>query len=329
MKKTSGDDIFLDAVLRPKSFDEYIGQDAVKRNLHVMLAAAKKRREPVDHLLFYGQTGLGKTTLAHLVAQEMGAPMRSTSGPALERAGDLAAALSGLEENDILFIDEVHRLHHSVEEILYPAMESGSLHLVVGKGVGGQTLSIDLPRFTLIGATTRASMLSAPLRSRFGATFRLDYYELNDIERIIERSAGLMSVAISSDAVALLARASRFTPRIANRLLKRSRDFSEVHRVRLIDARVAREALNLLEMDALGLEMLDRRILETLITRFKNRPVGIETLSAAAGEERGVIEEICEPYLMKMGLLERTASGRMATEAARRHLDADRASRGR
>ena len=319
-RKTTNDDVFIDSLLRPQSWEDYIGQDRVKNNLKVILRAAQKRKEPPDHLLFYGQTGLGKTTLAHLVSREIGTNMKITTGPTLTKAGDLAALLSNLEEKDILFIDECHRLNRAIEEILYPAMESRKLHLVIGKGLGSRMLTIDLPPFTLIAATTRADLLSAPLRSRFGATFGLDYYELKDMEEIIRRSAGILNIEISPEAISTIARASRFTPRIANRLLKRSRDFAEVDNSKEIDEGVALQALELLEIDSLGLEPADRRLLELIIKKFNNRPVGISTLSAALGEERGVIEEIYEPYLLKTGLLQRTPSGRLATEAAIKHL---------
>ncbi len=319
-QKTINDDGFIDSVLRPKSWEDYIGQDRVKNNLKVILRAAKKRKEPPDHLLFYGQTGLGKTTLAYLVAKEIGAHMRITTGPVLTKAGDLAAVLSNLEENEILFIDECHRLNRAIEEILYPAMESRKLHLIVGKGLGSRMITLDLPPFTLIAATTRPNLLSSPLRSRFGAAFGLDYYELQDVEEIIRRSARILGAEISPEAISIIARASRFTPRIANRLLKRSRDFAEVNNSREIDEGVALQALDLLEIDSLGLEPADRRLLELIIKKFNNRPVGIDTLSAVLGEERGVIEEIYEPYLLKIGLLQRTPSGRVATEAACKHL---------
>lgn len=319
-QKIINDDGFIDSVLRPKSWEDYIGQERVKKNLKVILSAAKKRKELPDHILFYGQTGLGKTTLAHLVAMEMGAQMKITSGPTLTKAGDLAAALSNLEEKDILFIDECHRLNRAIEEILYPAMESRKLHLVIGKGLGSRMLTIDLPPFTLIAATTRADLLSSPLRSRFGATFGLDYYNLQDIEEIIRRSAGILNVEIVPEAILVIAKASRFTPRIANRLLKRSRDFAEVNNLGKINEGIALQALNLLEIDSLGLELADRRLLEFIIKKFNNRPVGINTLSAAIGEERGIIEGMYEPYLLKIGLLQRTPSGRVATEAAYQHL---------
>lgn len=320
VKKNSNDDFFIDDFLRPKSWERYIGQETIKKNLKVILAAAKKRKEAVDHLLFYGQAGLGKTTLAHLVAREMEKELKITSGPAIERAGDLAALLSDLEPGDILFIDEAHRIGHLIEEMLYPAMESGKIHLVIGKGLGAKMISLDLPPFTLIAATTRLNLLSSPLRSRFGAIFRLDYYLAEEIEKIIYCSAGLLKIKTEAPAVSLLAKASRFTPRIANRLLKRSRDFAEVNNSKTINAETVLEALKLFEIDALGLETHDRRLLEIIVKKFNNRPVGINTLAAALGEEKKTIEEIYEPYLMKLGLIQKTPAGRIVTDEGRRHL---------
>ena len=319
--KAKNDDIFIDSVLRPRTFAEYIGQEKIKQNLRIILKAAAKRKESVDHLLLSGQAGLGKTTLAHLIAKEMGAEIKITSGPAIERPGDLASILASLEEGDILFIDECHRLNRAIEEILYPAMESRKIHLVTGKGLGARMISLDLPAFTLIAATTRVNLLSSPLRSRFGAIFNLGYYSLGEIETILERSAELLKIGIESAAVSLIARSSRFTPRLANRLLKRARDFAEVNNSKIIDEEVAFKTLNLLEVDSLGLDSFDRRLLDVIIKKFKNRPVGINTLSAALSEERGVIEEIHEPYLIKLGLLLRTPKGRVATEAAIKHSE--------
>ena len=317
--RTGANDESLDSLLRPSSWQEYVGQDRIKQNLKIILTASQKRKEPSDHLLFYGQTGLGKTTLAHLVAKEMRANLKITSGPVLERAGDLAAILSNIENDDILFIDEMHRLNKNIEEILYPAMESRKLRLVVGKGMGSRMLTLDLPPFTLIGATTRLSLLSSPLRSRFGAIFRLDYYSVENIESVIQRSAHLMNLSVAPEAIALLARASRFTPRVANRLLRRSRDFVEVHNLKIINQNVVEKVLKLLEIDRLGLELIEKRLLEIIINKFNNRPVGINALTAALNEEKGVIEEIYEPYLMKLGFLERTPSGRRATRVAHKH----------
>lgn len=314
------EELTIDSLLRPTSWADYVGQEKVKDNLKIILEAAKKRQEASDHLLFYGQAGLGKTTLAHLVAKELGANVKVTSGPALEKMGDLAAVLTNLEKGDVLFIDEAHRLNKTIEEVLYPAMESRKLHLMVGKGPAARMLSLDLPPFTLVAATTRPNLLSGPLRSRFGASFKLDYYELPDIEAIIKRSAGLLKLKIDPAAVKIIANASRFTPRVANRLLKRVRDYAEVNLAKIINEEVARKTLDMLEIDNLGLEPHDRRLLEIIIKKFKGGPVGAATLAAALNDERGNIEDIYEPYLMRLGLLARTPSGRVATEAAYNHL---------
>jgi Holliday junction DNA helicase RuvB len=318
--KRHNDDLTIDSVLQPKSWNDYIGQERVKRNLKVILRAAQKRKESPDHLLFYGQTGLGKTTLAYLVAKELGVDIKITSGPAINKAGDLVAALSSLEAGNIIFIDECHRLNKSIEEILYSAMESRKLHLVIGKGLGSRLLTIDLPPFTLIAATTRVDLLSSPLRSRFGAVFSFEYYNIQEIKEIIRRSAKILNLEITEEAIALLAKVSRFTPRVANRLLKRSRDFADVNGFKKIDIKIVFQILELLEIDSLGLEPSDRRLLEVIVKKFNNRPVGINTLSAVLGEEKRVIEEIYEPYLLKIGLLKRTSSGRIVTEFAYKHL---------
>jgi len=314
------DDLSVDQALRPTRWDEYVGQERIKASLRVIIDAAKKRKESSDHMLFSGPAGLGKTTLAYLVSKELGSQVRTTSGPALEKTGDLAAILTNLEPGEILFIDEAHRINPLIEEVLYPAMESRKLHLVVGKGPSARTLSLDLPAFTLIAATTRENLLSQPLRSRFGATMRLGYYDLGDIKKILGRSAKILGVVIEPEAVEILARASRGTPRVANRLLKRARDYSEVVAKRSINEAVAREALNMLEIDSLGLEPQDRRLLEVIIQKFGGGPVGINTLSAALSEERGVIEEIYEPYLMTLGFLQRSPAGRIALAPAYEHL---------
>lgn len=314
------DDQYIDSILRPATFEDYIGQEKTKENLRIILEAAKKRRQPVDHLLFYGGTGLGKTTLANLVAKELSGRFKVTSGTTLERSGDIAAVLSGLEEGDILFIDEAHRINRTVEEFLYPAMESRKMYVTMGRGLGGETMTIDIPPFTLVAATTRPNLLSAPLRSRFGAIFYLDYYTVKDIEAIIRRSAAILGVHMAEDAISVIAQASRFTPRIANRLLKRSRDVAEVKNRKTVDKRTAREALDIMQIDEVGLETHDRRLLEVIVDKFKNRPVGIQALAAALGEDRRTIEEMFEPYLLKIGFLERTAQGRIATEEAIRHL---------
>jgi len=315
-----GEDRAVDLLLRPSSWDEYVGQEKVKRNLRIIIEAAKKRGEACDHLLFYGQAGLGKTTLAHIVARELGAQIKVTSGPALEKMGDLAAVLTNLEKNNVLFIDEIHRMNHMIEEVLYPAMETRKLHLIVGKGPAARTLSLDLPPFTLVAATTRANLLSSPLRSRFGATFQLDYYEAKDIQNILRRSAELLKMKVSEESLVLLAQAARFTPRVANRLLKRVRDYVEVHDLPEATREATQKTLDLLEIDYLGLEEYDRRLLGTIINKFKGGPVGVGTIAAALSEDRGTIEDIYEPYLMKIGLLQRTPAGRMATEAAYKHL---------
>ncbi len=315
----------IDSTLRPTAWDEYIGQEKIKHGLRVILDAAKKRKEAADHLLFSGPAGLGKTTLAYLVARDLGGIIRTTSGPAIEKTGDLAAILTNLTPNEILFIDEAHRINPMIEEVLYPAMEARKLHLVVGKGPSARTLSLDLPPFTLIAATTRENLLSQPLRSRFGATMRLGYYEPADIKKILERSAAILGIAADLDAVEILARASRGTPRVANRLLKRARDFAEVHGGggpdgTAIDRTAALATLEMLEIDEAGLEPSDRRLLTTIIEKFNGGPVGINTLSAALAEDRGVIEDIYEPYLMTLGFLQRSSAGRVVLPAAYRHL---------
>lgn len=315
------DDPNIDLTLRPVIWDEYIGQEKIKDNLKVLLEAAKKRGEAADHLLFSGPAGLGKTTLAYLVARELGGVIKTTSGPALEKVGDLAAVLTNLTPGEILFIDEAHRVNPMIEEVLYPAMESRKLHLVVGKGPSARTLTLDLPPFTLIAATTRENLLSQPLRSRFGATLRLGYYTVDDIKKILTRSAKILGVHASPEAVDILARASRGTPRVANRLLRRARDFADVHGNSTIDEAAARRTLEMLEVDELGLEPQDRKLLLTIIEKFNGGPVGINTLAAALSEERGVIEDIYEPYLMTLGFLQRSSSGRVVLPAAYKHLN--------
>ena len=314
------DDANIDLTLRPVIWDEYIGQEKIKDNLKVLLGAAKKRNEAADHLLFSGPAGLGKTTLAYLVARELGGTVKTTSGPALEKVGDLAAVLTNLNPGEILFIDEAHRINPMIEEVLYPAMEARKLHLVVGKGPSARTLTLDLPPFTLIAATTRENLLSTPLRSRFGATLRLGYYTVDDIKKILTRSAGILGVETNSEAMDILARASRGTPRVANRLLRRARDFADMHGNSIIDEAAALSTLEMLEVDEVGLEPQDRRLLMTIIEKFKGGPVGINTLAAALSEERGVIEDIYEPYLMTLGFLQRSPSGRIVLPAAYRHL---------
>lgn len=318
--KFQNEDNYIDSILRPASWQDYIGQEKTKKVLKMILTAAKRRNESSDHLLFYGQPGLGKTTLANLVAKEMGVDLKTISGPALEKTGDIVATLSNLENGDILFIDEAHRVNRAVEEMLYPAMESRKAYIIIGKGPASRSLCLDLPSFTLIAATTRPNLLSAPLRSRFGATFRLDYYKTEDIKTIIGRSAKILAIKLEPTAVSIIAHASRFTPRIANRLLKRSRDFAENNNTGIISREFALKILELLEIDELGLESVDRQLLEIIIRKFKGGPVGLNTLSAALGEDKGVIEDVFEPYLMKIGMLQRTPAGRMATERAYKHL---------
>ncbi|OGF62319.1 Holliday junction DNA helicase RuvB [Candidatus Giovannonibacteria bacterium RIFCSPLOWO2_01_FULL_44_40] len=319
--KKRGEDLSLDLALRPKSFEEYVGQEKVKNNLKILIEAAKKRKEPLEHLLFYGPAGLGKTTLAHLVAKETSSQIKITSGPAIEKVGDLASILTNLSPGDILFIDEAHRLNKLIEEILYPAMENRSLDIIIGKGPSARTIQLELPAFTLVAATTRVALLSSPLRSRFsGGSFRLDFYNQADIERIIKRSAGILNTKIDPEAIPLIASRSRFTPRIANRLLKRARDYSEVKGQGIITSALAEEALKLLEIDQLGLESLDRKILDTIIQKFAGGPVGLGTVAASIMEEEDTIEEVYEPYLMQLGFLERTPRGRLATARAYEHL---------
>lgn len=314
------EDQSIDVALRPTSWSEYVGQDKVKQNLKIIIEAAQKRKESMDHVLFCGPAGLGKTTLAVLVAREMGADIKTTSGPALEKLGDMAAVLTNLEPGQILFIDEAHRINRMIEEVLYPAMEARKLHLVIGKGPSARTVSLDLPPFTLLAATTRENLLSTPLRSRFGATFRLDYYDVNDIRSIIERSAKILGVKISPEAIQILARASRATPRVANRLLKRARDFAEVNEEKEVSEAIAKQTLGLLDIDELGLEPHDRKLLSVIIEKFNGGPVGVGTLAAALHEDKGVIEDIYEPYLMSLGFLQRTSAGRVVLSSAYEHL---------
>ncbi len=317
------DDSFLDQTLRPAKWDEYIGQDSIKENLRILLRAAEERNHPAEHVLFYGPPGLGKTTLAHLIARESGRQMKATSGPAIERVGDLASILTNLSPGDILFIDEVHRLNKMVEEVLYPAMESGVLDIIIGKGPSARTIQLDLPAFTLIAATTRAAMISAPLRSRFsGGVFRLEFYKPEEIEQIIRRSAKILGIGIDDEAVHEIAIRSRFTPRTANYFLKRCRDYAQVHKSDL-DKKSVFLALSLLGIDELGLSEIDRTVLSTLITKFNGGPAGLNTLSAATSEEEATIEEVIEPYLLQQGLIERTSRGRVATKKAYEHLGFD------
>lgn len=310
----------LDLSLRPKTLKEYVGQDRIKDNLEITIAAAKKRGEPIEHILLYGAPGLGKTTLAHVIANEIGANIRVTSGPAIEKSGDLAAILTNLEAGDILFIDEIHRLPKTVEEILYPAMEDYALDIIMGKGPSARTLRLDLPKFTIIGATTLASLLSAPLRDRFGVTHHLNFYETDDLEKIVNRSAKILGIEMDDDARLEIARRSRRTPRIANRLLKRVRDYCEVKGDGRVSLKDSFNAFKMLEVDELGLDLVDRRILETIINKFKGGPVGLNTLAAASGEEVDTIENIYEPYLMQLGFLDRSPRGRIVTALGYQHL---------
>lgn len=310
----------LDQALRPSTWREYVGQEGIKENLRVLLVAAKERSEQPEHVLFYGPPGLGKTTLAHLMTKELGAQMRSTSGPAIERVGDLASILTNLSPGDVLFIDEIHRLNKAIEEVLYPAMESGVLDIVIGKGPSARTVQLELPPFTLIAATTRISLLSAPLRSRFsGGTFRLSFYTNDEIGTILMRSAGILGIEVPDDAVKEIAIRSRSTPRTANYLLKRCRDFAQVEGSPLSKETV-HKALAMLEVDELGLTQSDRDLLTVLIDKFNGGPVGLKTLAAALSEDEGTVEEVHEPYLMQLGLLERTSRGRVATPRAYEHL---------
>ena len=321
------DDDLLDASLRPKRLRDYIGQTRVKENLAVFLAAARKRREPLDHVLLYGPPGLGKTTLAHIIAHEMDGEIRVTSGPSIERAGDLAAIVTNLQAGDVLFIDEIHRLGRALEEILYPAMEDFALDLVVGSGPGARTVRLELPRFTLVGATTRVGLLSGPLRDRFGIVHHLDYYERDDLATIARRSSEIMSVGLAPEAAAEIARRSRGTPRIVNRLLRRVRDFADVAGDPNITEPLASSALERLEVDRYGLDEVDRRILLAILEKFQGGPVGLSTLAAAVGEDSETLEEIYEPYLIQIGFLERTPRGRKTTSTAAAHLG--RSTRGR
>ncbi len=310
----------LDKTLRPKKWDDFVGQEKIKNNIRIMIEAAKKRQEAVDHILFCGGPGLGKTTLSHLVAQENSGQIRTISGPTLQRPGDLAAILTSLSEKDVLFIDEIHRMNKICEEMIYPALENFKLNILTGTGPMARTIELDLSRFTLIGATTRIGYLTSPLRTRFGAIFQINLYNLKEIEEIIRRSARLLDIRIEQKAIEKLGKSSRFTPRIANRLLKRVRDFAQVKGKGEIDEKITSLALEEMEIDELGLEPQDRKILKTIIEKFSSGPVGLQALSAATGEEQNNILEVYEPYLLQLGLIGRTSQGRIATEKARKHL---------
>lgn len=316
----ASEDAETEVSLRPKRLEDYIGQTKVKENLKVYIEAAKHRGDPLDHVLLYGPPGLGKTTLSNIIATEMGVNIRVTSGPAIEKQGDLAAILTNLNEGDVLFIDEIHRLSRSVEEILYPAMEDYALDIIIGQGPAARSIRIDLPKFTLIGATTRAGQMTSPLRARFGVILKLELYSPEELAEIVRRSAGILGVGISDAGATELARRSRGTPRIANRLLKRVRDFAQVRGDGTIDTEIANFALNRLEIDALGLDTIDRRMLETIIKFYDGGPVGLETLAATVGEEAVTLEDVYEPYLMQIGFLSRTPRGRCVTRLAYEHL---------
>ena len=320
VKKTTKEDSVLDSTLRPRNWEEFIGQENLKKNIKVIIEAAKKRGQTPDHLLFYGGPGLGKTTLAYLIAKEMGANMKVSSGPAIEKPGSLAAILTNLSPGDILFIDEIHRLPRICEEFLYPAIEEYKLNITLGQGPMAKTIDFDLPRFTLIGATTRIALISSPLRSRFGATFHLDFYTTKDIQKIIEQSASILNIKIEKEAAEIIAQRSRFTPRIANRLLKRIRDYAEVEGQGLITKETAQKGLAQMQIDELGLESQDRRLLKIMIEKFNGGPIGLKTISSAISDEEDNIVSIYEPYLIQMGLIKRTPRGRIVTDLAYRHL---------
>ena len=319
LKDTEEDEVF-DLALRPKTWESYVGQENIKKNIRIIIGAAKQRNEAPEHILLYGGSGLGKTSLAHLIAKEAGVNIRTTSGPAIEKAGDLAAILTNLSEKDILFIDEIHRLNKFCEEIIYPAMEDYKLNLILGRGPMARTMEMNLPHFTLIGATTRLGMLSAPLRNRFGATFQLSFYTKQEIEKIIHKSSQLLDIQIEPEAIEIIAQCSRYTPRVANRLLKRARDYAQVEGEGIITPILAKKALEFLEIDEMGLESGDKKILEAIINKFSGGPVGLQTLAAVTSEEEDTILDIYEPYLMQLGFIERTSRGRIASKLAYQHL---------
>jgi len=317
------EDMNSDKTLRPKRLDDYVGQQKTKDNLKIFIEAAKARGEALDHVLFYGPPGLGKTTLASIIAQEMGVNIKITSGPAIEKPGDIAAVLNGLSKGDVLFIDEIHRMNRQAEEVLYSAMEDYAIDIMIGKGSGGKSIRIDLPQFTLVGATTRAGLLTAPLRDRFGVIHKLDFYTIDELKEIVLRSSRVLGIEIEEEGAVELARRSRGTPRLANRLLKRVRDFAQIKYDGVVTNEVAKYALDLLEVDKMGLDKGDRAILDVIICKFGGGPVGVDTLSAAIGEDSGTIEDVYEPYLMQNGFIQRTPRGRVATELAYKHLGLD------
>lgn len=315
------DEQIIEITLRPQNFDDYIGQERLKKNIRLAIAASKKRGEPMDHVLLYGPPGLGKTTMANVIANEMGAGLRVTSGPAIERAGDLASILTNLQDGDILFIDEIHRLSRAVEEVLYSAMEDFKLDIVIGKGPAARSIRLDLPKFTVIGATTRTGSLAAPLRDRFGHLYRLEFYTPEEISKIITRAAGILESDIHADSAELLSTRSRLTPRIANRLLKRVRDYADVNGDGIIDTVMTTEALNMMEIDKLGLDPADRTMLKMMLDTYDDRPVGLNTIAALTGDESTTIEDFYEPYLMQIGFIERTPRGRRVTPKGRQHIE--------
>ncbi len=318
--KEIADDNQFDFSLRPKRLDDYVGQEKIKENLRIAMEAATGRKESIEHVLFYGAPGLGKTTLAHIIANELGVGLKITSGPAIEKSGDLAAILTNLNEGDVLFIDEIHRLNKTIEEILYPAMEDSALDIIIGKGPSARTLRIDLPSITIIGATTKASLLSAPLRDRFGMIYHLNFYEHDDIEKIIKRNAKILKIEIDDKSCQKISARSRRTPRVANRLLKRVRDYCEVKGRGRIEEKYCHGAFEMLEVDDLGLDWIDRKILEIIIDKFNGGPVGLNTIAATSGEDMSTIEDVYEPYLMRLGFINRSARGRIATDIAYKHL---------